>query len=77
MYTTVQYQVAASFHYISMILGYLILASAFLYIFGRMKWLGNLLFFSLQFQYLSMVIIPRFTPMLSGLSQIKTVMGYN
>jgi hypothetical protein len=69
--------VAGSFHYIAMILGYLILASAFLYIFGRLKWIGNLLFFSLQFQYLSMVIVPRFNPMLSGLSTIKTVMGYN
>jgi hypothetical protein len=60
-----------------MIFGYLILGSAFLYIFGRLKWMGNLLFFSLQFQYLSMVIIPVYTPMLAGLSQIKTVMGYN
>jgi hypothetical protein len=60
-----------------MIMGYLIFASAFLYIFGRMKWIGNLLFLSLQFQYLSMVFITKFTPMLGGLSQIKTVMGYN
>lgn len=60
-----------------MIVGYLILASAFLYIFGRLKWMGNLLFLSLQFQYLSMVFIPRFTPMLGGLSYVKIVMGYN
>lgn len=77
VYSARQYQVAAIFHYIAMIMGYLILASAFLYILGRLKWMGNLLFLSLQFQYLSMVFIPRYNPMLAGLSQIKTVMGYN
>lgn len=76
-YTSMQYKVAGIFHYIAMALGYLILASAFLYIFGRLKWMGNLLFFSLQFQYLSIIIVPRFNPMFSGLSMVKTVMGYN
>jgi hypothetical protein len=76
-YTNVQYAISLSFHYINWVFGFLILASAFLYIFGRLKWVGNLLFFSLQFQYMSMILIPFFTPILSGLSQIKTVMGYN
>lgn len=77
VYTDMEYSIAISFHYISMIFGYLILASTFLYIFGRLKWVGNLLFFSLQFQYLSMIIIPSFTPILNGFSQIKTILGYN
>ena len=76
-YTPVQYKVALSFHYICKIFSYLILFSAFLFIFGRLKWMGNLLFFSMQFQYLSMILIPHFNPMLAGLSQLKTVLGYN
>jgi hypothetical protein len=53
------------------------LATAPLYIFGRLKWVGNMLFLSLQFQYLNMAILNHFTPMLSGLSYFKALMGYN
>lgn len=77
MYTKAQYTVAKSFHYTCIIFGFLMFGSAFIFIFGRLKWMGNLLFFSLQFQYISMIVIQVFTPMLFGLSQIKTVMGYN
>jgi hypothetical protein len=76
-YTDLQYKISVSFQYISYIFGFLILASACLYIFGRLKWVGNLLFFSLQFQYMSMVVIPKFTPILNGLGMIKALMGYN
>ena len=71
------YQVAISFRYVCQVLGYLMLASSPLYIFGRLKWVGNMLFLSLQFQYLNMAILDHFTPMLSGLSYFKAVMGYN
>lgn len=66
-YTDTQYKVADSIQYVCQILGYLMLISAFLFIFGRLKWFGNLLFFSLQFMYLSMLFIPEFTPMLAGM----------
>jgi len=36
-----------------------------------------MLFLSLQFQYLNMGILNKFTPMLSGLSYFKALMGYN
>ncbi len=66
-YTDNQYKAAESIQYITQILGYLMLVSAFLFIFGRLKWFGNLLFFSLQFMYLSMLYIPEFTPLLAGM----------
>jgi hypothetical protein len=53
------------------------LGTAFLFIFGRLKWVGNLLFFSLQFQYISAAIIPKYNPILHGLAQMKPILGYN
>lgn len=53
------------------------LGTAFLFIFGRLKWVGNLLYFSLQFQYISTVIIPKYNPILHGLTQMKPILGYN
>ena len=77
VYSDNDYAVAAGFHYASTILGYFMLASAPLYIFGRLKWVGNMLFLSLQFQYLNMIILDRFTPMIEGLSWFKYLTGYN
>jgi hypothetical protein len=53
------------------------LATAPFFIFGRLKWVGNMMFLSLQFQYINMIIINKFSPMLSGLSYFKAVMGYD
>jgi hypothetical protein len=71
------YKIASDFRYVCLIFGYMILATAPLYIFGRLKWVGNMLFLSLQFQYLNMGILHKLSPMLSGLSYFKAVMGYN
>jgi len=77
VYSDNDFTVAAGFHYASTILGYFMLASAPLYIFGRLKWVGNMLFLSLQFQYLNIVILDHFTPMIEGLSWFKYLTGYN
>ena len=77
VYSDNDYTVAAGFHYACTVLGYFMLASAPLYIFGRLKWVGNMLFLSLQFQYLNIVILDRFTPMIEGLSWFKYLTGYN
>jgi hypothetical protein len=77
VYTDKIYQIASNFRYVCLVFGFMMLASSPLYIFGRLKWVGNMLFLSLQFQYLNMAILNKFSPMLSGLSYFKALMGYN
>lgn len=77
VYQDSEYAIASVFHYICTVVSYLMLASAPLYIFGRLKWVGNMLFFSLQFQYLNLCILDSFTPMIEGLSWFKYLTGYN
>ena len=77
LYSDKTYKIASDFRYVCLVFGFMILATAPLYIFGRLKWVGNMLYLSLQFQYLNMAILDKFTPMLSGLSYFKAVMGFN
>jgi hypothetical protein len=77
VYTTQQYSVAKALYYTARIFGYLILGSSILFCFGRLKWMGNSLFFSLQFQYISTAYVVYFTPILSGFGELKMVMGWN
>ena len=64
VYKDSEYAVASGFHYACTVLSYLMLATAPLYIFGRLKWVGNMLYLSLQFQYINISILDRFTPMI-------------
>lgn len=49
VYTDRQYAFAERFSYACLIFGYFILATSVLFLFGKLKWLGNMLFLSLQF----------------------------
>ena len=59
------------------IIGYVILGSSLFWLFGRMRWMGNAMFFSLQFMFISMAIVDDFNPMMASLGQLKAVTGYN
>lgn len=77
IYSQNQYKIAEGFHYLCTVFSFLILATVPLYLFGRLKWFGNMLFLSLQFQFFNLAILDVFTPMLAGLSYLKYIMGYN
>lgn len=76
-YSEYQYAVSKSFRYVCLVFGIVILSTSLLYIFGRQKWVGNMLFLSLQFHYFNMAIIDKFSPMFGGISYFKILMGYN
>ena len=53
------------------------LLSAIMFMFGDMKWMGNLLFFSLQMEWFAMAWLDEFEPMMAAIGEMKRVMGYN
>lgn len=68
---------AVTFSYVCLIFSYIILASSILFCMNKFKWIGNSMFLSLQFMYLSMTVLDYLTPMQVAFAKTKMVTGYN
>ena len=76
-YSTANYEFAYNISYASLIVGWIAFAFAFLFCWYEWKQLGTELYFTIQFSWMSLVIMQYFTPTMVSLGTANNIMGYN